>query len=85
MLIAPAPKTASQRILVGSGTPNGILAFDWDASTGTLTPEGIAAPISHSTWLQISPDRRFLYVACELEEFQGKPTGSVASFALNNG
>jgi 6-phosphogluconolactonase len=81
LLAAPA----STRILVGSGTPEGILSFAWDAATGTLTPEGIAAPISHSTWLHISPDRRYLYVACELEEFQGKPTGSVASFALSNG
>jgi len=83
--IAPPPVLAPKQILVGSGTPDGILAFAWDAATGALTPEGIAAPISHSTWLQISPDRRYLYVACELEEFQGKPTGSVASFALNNG
>jgi 6-phosphogluconolactonase len=85
LLIAPAPRQVSQRILVGSGTPSGILSFAWNAATGTLTPEGIAAPISHSTWLQISPDRSYLYVACELEEFQGKPTGSIASFALNNG
>ena len=89
LLIAPPPKLASQRILVGSGTPDGILSFAWDAATGELTPEGIAAPISHSTWLHVSPNqengRRFLYVACELEEFQGKPTGSVASFSLNNG
>jgi 6-phosphogluconolactonase len=85
LLAAPAEHLDSKRILVGSGTPNGILSFAWDAATGQLSPEGIAAPISHSTWLHISPDRRFLYVACELEEFQGKPTGSVASFALNNG
>ncbi len=82
LFIAPPPKMPSKRILVGSGTPDGILSFAWDAATGSLTPEGIAAVIPHSTWLHISPDHRFLYVACELEEFQGKPTGSVASFAL---
>jgi 6-phosphogluconolactonase len=85
LLAESTPEQASRRILVGSGKPDGILAFGWDPATGSLTPEGIAAPISHSTWLHLSPDRRFLYVACELEEFQGKPTGSVASFALNNG
>jgi len=83
LFAAPAP--ASKRILVGSGTPDGILSFAWDASTGSLTPEGIAAPISHSTWLHVSPDQHFLYVACELEQFEGQPTGSVASFALSNG
>ena len=82
---AAAPLLNSSRILVGSGTPDGILSFAWDAATGTLKPEGIAAVISHSTWLDLSPDRRYLYVACELEEFQGKPTGAVASFGVNNG
>ena len=81
-LASQQPPATSKRILVGSGTPEGILSFAWDAATGALTPEGIAGVISHSTWLDISPDRRFLYVACELDEFQGKPTGSVASFRL---
>jgi len=80
-----AAPQASPRILVGSGTPDGILSFAWDESTGALTPEGIAAGISHSTWLDISPDRKFLYVACELDEFQGKPSGAVASYALADG
>jgi 6-phosphogluconolactonase len=83
--LTQAAPTASKRILVGSGTPDGILAFAWDAATGALTPEGIAAKISHSTWLGLSPDSRYLYVACELEEFQGKPTGAVGSFANNGG
>ena len=82
---APSEAGASSRILVGSGTPNGILSFAWDATTGSLKPEGIAAVISHSTWLALSPDRRYLYVACELDEFQGKPTGAVASFEVNGG
>jgi 6-phosphogluconolactonase len=81
----PPMQLASKRILVGSGTPDGILAFGWDAATGTLTPEGIAAKISHSTWLHISPDRRYMYVACELEQFEGKPTGAVASYGLADG
>jgi 6-phosphogluconolactonase len=85
LFAAPEMPLASKRILVGSGTPDGILSFAWDASTGTLKPEGIAGVVSHSTWLHISPDRRFLYVACELDEFQGKPTGSVASFHLSDG
>ena len=85
LLAHAAPALASKRILVGSGTPDGILAFGWDAATGTLTPEGIAAGISHSTWLGLSPDRQNLYVACELDEFQGKPTGAVASYGLADG
>lgn len=70
------------RVLVGSDTPNGILSFGWDAKTGVLTPEPIAGVIPQSTWIDLSPDRRFLYVACELNEFEGQPTGSVASFRM---
>ena len=81
-LSIPSAPFNPRRILVGSGTPDGILGFAWDANTGELSPEGIAVSVSHSTWLHLSADRRLLYVACELEEFQGKPTGAVASFAL---
>jgi len=83
---ALAPRiTASKRILVGSDTDDGILSFAWDAASGSIQPEGIAAVVPQSTWLGLSPDRRFLYVACELNEFDGKPTGEVASYAVNNG
>jgi len=81
----PAPALNSKRILVGSGAPDGILSFAWDSAAGTLKPEEIATKVSHSTWLELSPDRHFLYVACELEEFQGKPTGAVASYRLAEG
>ena len=80
---APAPE--STRILVGSDTDDGILSFKWDGATGTLTPEGIATKVSQSTWIALSPDKRFLYVACELNEFEGKPTGAVGSFKNEGG
>jgi 6-phosphogluconolactonase len=75
----------SRRILVGSDTNDGILSFAWNPTNGSLVPEGIAAKVSQSTWIELSPDRRYLYVACELEEFEGKPTGAVASYAVTNG
>jgi 6-phosphogluconolactonase len=84
--VVPAPSDAgSHRILVGSDTDDGILAFQWDAATGELKADGIAAKISQSTWIALSPDRQSLYVACELEEFQGQPTGAVASYHVDSG
>jgi len=45
--IAAAPAFAAgpsakgrQRVFIGSGTPDGILAFDWDSVTGELMPAG---------------------------------------------
>ena len=35
-----------------------------------------------SAW---SPDGKYIFAACELDSFNGKPTGEVASFAWKNG
>jgi 6-phosphogluconolactonase len=78
-----APKT--RRVLIASNSPNGILAFDWDGETGTLTAAGVAAKIDMVDWITFSRDRRYLFAACELDSFNGKPTGEVASFRVTNG
>ena len=75
----------SQRVFVASGTPNGILAYDWNPATGELVSAGVAAAISTVDWITFSPGREFLYCAAEVDEFQGKPTGEVASFRVNGG
>lgn len=79
-IAAAAPR---RRVLVGSGTANGILAYDWDGTAGTLTAAGVAAHIDTVDWLTTSPNRKFLFAACEVDSFNGKPTGEVASFRLN--
>jgi len=65
--------------------PDGILAFDWNPATAELTSAGVAAKISTVDWLTFSPGREFLYAAAEVDEFNGKPTGEVASFRVDNG
>jgi 6-phosphogluconolactonase len=75
----------SQRVFIGSGTPDGILAYDWDPGTAKLTPAGVAAKLDNVDWITLSPDRRFLYAASEVDSFNGKPTGAVASFRVENG
>jgi len=74
-----------QRVFIGSGTPDGILAYDWDGATGELTAVGVAAKISTVDWVTFSPGRDFLYAAAEVDAFNGKPTGEVASFRVANG
>jgi 6-phosphogluconolactonase len=74
-----------QRVFVASNTPVGILAFDWDAATAELTPAGAAATINNVDWITISADRKYLFAAAEVDSFNGKPTGEVASFAVANG
>jgi 6-phosphogluconolactonase len=77
-----------QRIFIASGTPNGILSYDWDPIKGELTPAGVAAKIPSVAWATAatySPDRNYLFAASEVNSFKDKPTGAVASFLILNG
>ena len=77
--------TPHQRVFIGSNTPDGILAFDWDPASGALAPAGVAAKLSNVDWITYSPDRKFIFAASEVESFNGKPTGAVASYAVSGG
>ena len=88
----PAPSTAElvsgpakQRVFIGSNGADGIWAFDWDGATGELTAAGVAAKLTNVDWIVYSHDRKFLYAASEVDSFNGKPTGGVASYAVEGG
>jgi 6-phosphogluconolactonase len=74
-----------QRVFVGSGTQNGVLAYDWNPAIGELTAAGVAAQVSTVDWLTYSPGHWYLFAACEVDSFNGKPTGEVASYKVSNG
>jgi 6-phosphogluconolactonase len=78
-----AATTPHRRVLVASGTKDGILAYDWEAATGTLSAAGVAAHIDTVDWLTASPDGKYVFAACEVDSFNGKPTGEVASFRVD--
>ena len=80
--LAASPK---QRVFIASGTPDGILAYDWDPVSAELTPVGVAAKLANVDWLTCSPDRKYLFAASEVNSFNGKPTGAVASFRIQRG
>jgi 6-phosphogluconolactonase len=73
------------RVLIASSAPDGILAYDWDPATGELTPAGVAAKVPKVAWLAFSHGHDYVYSASELDMFEGKPTGEVASFRLVKG
>lgn len=85
---AAAPNAAGtrhRRVFVGSSAPNGILAYDWDPTSGELTAAGVAAKVPKVAWLAFSNEHRYVYSASELDMFNGKPSGEVASFRVENG
>jgi 6-phosphogluconolactonase len=78
--------TRRQRVFVAcSKTPGGILAYDWDTVSGELSAAGVAAQLARADWITLSHDRKYLFSASEVNSFNGKPTGEVASFQVHNG
>ena len=77
--------TPRQRVFIGSNTPEGILAFDWDPATAELKKVEVAARLANVDWIVYSRDRKHIYAASEVDSFNGKPTGEVASYSVANG
>jgi 6-phosphogluconolactonase len=85
-IAASAPQafaaSQTQRVFIGSNTPDGILAYDWNPATAELAPAGVVAKLGNVDWILYSHDRRFLYASSEVDTFNGKPTGGVASYRV---
>jgi 6-phosphogluconolactonase len=73
------------RVFVGSNKPDGIQAFDWNPENAEFSPAGVAAKIANVDWITYSADRKYLFAASEVDSFNGKPTGEVASFTVSGG
>jgi 6-phosphogluconolactonase len=78
-----APKR--RKIYVGSHAPDGVLAYHWDPATAELTPAGVAAKVENVAWIAATGLGEYLFTASELDNFNGKPTGEVASFRQLHG
>ena len=80
----PGPKIppGSVPVLIGSHTADGVLTYFWDPTTAELTPGLKTNSVSNVAWLAFSHGHDFVYSASELNTFNGKPTGEVASFRL---
>ena len=79
-----APATGRQRVFVGSGTPEGILAYDWNPATGELVAAGVAAKLASVSWITYSRGNKFLFAAAEGKSFKGKTSGVAASYRVVN-
>ena len=72
---------------VGTYTPNGggIYLFRLDPATAALTQLQIVDDIRNPTWLAINPARTRLYAVSEIDNYQGKHSGAVVSYAIDSG
>src|SRR5579863_3991255 len=85
LAILPAvPQTPDKKFLVFVGTytdktdSKGIYAYEFDASTGKLTPKGLAAESSDPSWVVIHPNGKWAYAANE----SGKQS-SISAFSID--
>jgi 6-phosphogluconolactonase len=62
---------------------DGIYVFRLDSASGKLEPLGLAAAAENPTFLNFSPDGRFLYAANEIYRFHGEPSGAVSAFSVD--
>ena len=94
--VALLPKWSFARQLVEPGSDHllfvgtytkkdskGIYAWRFNSQEGTLRPLGLAAATENPSFLAIHPKAWYLYAVNETGNFQGKPTGSVSAFTID--
>ena len=64
------------------GTSKGIYRCRFNAESGTLTTPELVSELANPSFLDIHPNRRFLYAVCETSQFEGKPGGSVHAYSI---
>jgi 6-phosphogluconolactonase len=83
-----AAANSKNKFLVYVGTytdknSRGIYAYRFDASTGELTPLGLAGASTNPSFLAVSRDRKFLYAVDEVPNYHGPNSGAIRAFAVN--
>ena len=67
----------------GQGKGKGIHVYDLDSATGALSPRCTMSGVTNPSYLAFDPRFRFAFAVNELEQYEGKATGTVSSFAVD--
>ncbi|MBX7172237.1 MAG: lactonase family protein [Pyrinomonadaceae bacterium] len=83
----PPVKSKKMLLYIGTytstGKSEGIYVHEFDSETGKLTPIQIVKNVLEPSFLTIRKDRKFLYAVNELLEYEGKKSGSVSAFSID--
>lgn len=74
------------RVYVGTytnGDSKGIYAYLYDGSTGSWQLQSITPDQQKPAFLALHPNRRFLYAVNEVLDFEGRQSGAVSAFAID--
>jgi 6-phosphogluconolactonase len=66
----------------GSNNPIGLSVFRFDPQTGALTPVQ-QVPSANPSFVALDPSKRFLYVTNEIDDYEGKKSGSIEAYAID--
>jgi 6-phosphogluconolactonase len=89
-LAAASPAPASKYFVYvgtyteGGSDSKGIYAYRFDASTGKITPIGLAAKTVNPSFLAVHPNHHFLYAVNEVGNYDGLKSGAVSAFAIDS-
>jgi 6-phosphogluconolactonase len=67
----------------GPSKSEGIYLYRFDARNGRITPHKIIGGVEEPSFLAIDRRRRFLYAVNETLDYQGKKSGAVSAFAID--
>jgi len=83
----PASPSGSMLVYFGTYTgehSKGIYVSRFDVRTGALTPAELAVESTSPSFLALHPRAPYLYAVNEINEFEGRPAGSVSAFAIGS-
>jgi 6-phosphogluconolactonase (cycloisomerase 2 family) len=96
LLVVPgsAPRAADKPIYVyvgsytkdppggGSNNPIGLSVFRLDPQSGALTAVQ-EVPSANPSFVALDPSKQFLYVTNEIDDYEGKKSGSIEAYAID--
>ncbi len=66
----------------GSNNPIGLSVFRFDPATGALSPVQ-QVQSANPSFVALHPSRRFLYVINEIDDYEGRKSGSAEAYAID--
>jgi 6-phosphogluconolactonase len=81
-----ATKSGKYLLYVGTYTARGskgIYDYHYDAATGEIGSQELAAETSNPSFVAVSPNHHFLYAVNEDHDYQGTSSGVVSAFSLD--
>ncbi len=78
--------TENSLVFIGTYTHTdslGIYTCRFDTGAGALEPVSVATGAENPSFLALHPNKRFLYAASEVHEFDGKQQGAVYAYAID--